>query len=194
MLSHFTKTAIVCSWFALLPGPLTAADSATVLKQFVEGDLVRIAARPEIIAAIRERNQITASFTADQIAAADSAWRAELGLGEMPTVSPIVTSGASRVLRDIVDQSNGMITEVFVMDAMGLTAAASAPTSDFWQGDEAKFIETFGKGAGSYLIGEVEFDDSTQTYSAQVSAVVLDPDSGAPIGAITSSVNAEFLN
>jgi len=98
------------------------------------------------------------------------------------------------MLRAEVVASNGLIAEVFVMDAMGLTAAASDPTSDFWQGDEAKFIETFGKGAGSYLIGAVEFDDSTQTYSAQVSAVVLDPDTGAPIGAITSSVNAEFLD
>jgi len=189
-----TGFALVSSLFAFVPGVLYGADSAPLLKQFIETDLARIAASPEIVAAIRERNLVTSAFTADQIAAADQAWKSELGQGEMPTVTPIVTSAASAMLRAEVVASNGLIAEVFVMDAIGLTAAASDPTSDFWQGDEAKFIETFGKGAGSYLIGAVEFDDSTQTYSAQVSAVVLDPDTGAPIGAITSSVNAEFLD
>ena len=171
-----------------------AAEQAAALQEIIDGDLARIAAMPEIIAVIQARNAVTAGYTAAQIAAADQSWQSELGQTEMPTVAPIMASAASEFLRSQVVASNGLIAEVFVMDARGLTAAASAPTSDFWQGDEAKFTETFGKGAGSFLIGDVEFDDSSQTYSAQVSAIILDPATATPIGAITLSVNAELFN
>ncbi len=194
MIMKLARYVIVYSLFAAFPSLVSAADPATVLKGFVAGDLARIAARAEVIAAIRARNLVTGSDGADQIAAADSAWRAELGQTEMPTITPIVSSAASALLQAEVDGSGGLIAEIFLMDAQGLTAAASGATSDFWQGDEAKFTDTFGKGAGAYLIGAVEFDDSTQTHSALVSAVVPDPESGLPISAISSSVNAEFLN
>ena len=68
-----------------------------------------------------------------------------------------------------MEETGGAITEVFVMDAQGLNVAASGPTSDYWQGDEAKFQETYLKGAEAIHVSEVEFDESSQTYSVQVS-------------------------
>ena len=79
------------------------------------------------------------------------------------------------------------------MDAQGLNVAASGLTSDYWQGDEAKFTETYGKGAGAVHFGEVEFDESSQTYQAQISVTVTDPATGQPIGAITVGVDAAHL-
>ena len=86
-----------------------------------------------------------------------------------------------------------MITEVIVMDAKGLNVAASGATSDYWQGDEAKYQETYPKGPGAVHFGEVEFDESSQTYQAQISITVTDPDTGRPIGAMTVGVDAEVL-
>jgi hypothetical protein len=79
------------------------------------------------------------------------------------------------------------------MDARGLNVAASTPTSDYWQGDEAKFTDTYSQGPGAIHVGDVEFDESTQSYQGQVSIVVVDPDTGNPIGAITVGLNAEAL-
>jgi len=92
-----------------------------------------------------------------------------------------------------VAASNGAITEVFVMDAAGLNVTASDVTSDYWQGDEAKHQETFGFGAGAVYFSEVEFDESTQSYQAQVSLALTDPTTGEAIGAITVGLNADLL-
>ena len=79
------------------------------------------------------------------------------------------------------------------MDNRGLNVATAGLTSDYWQGDEAKFTETFGKGAGAMQIGEVEFDESSQTYSVQVSLTIVDAKTATPIGAMTIALNAEAL-
>jgi hypothetical protein len=75
----------------------------------------------------------------------------------------------------------------------GLNVAASAMTSDMWQGDEAKFTETYSIGAGAVHFSEVELDESTQRYQAQISLTIVDPASGEPIGAMTVGVDAEAL-
>jgi hypothetical protein len=79
------------------------------------------------------------------------------------------------------------------MDRHGLNVAASAITSDMWQGDEAKFTETYSIGAGAVHFSEVELDESTQRYQAQISVTIVDPSSGEPIGAMTVGVDAEAL-
>jgi hypothetical protein len=100
---------------------------------------------------------------------------------------------AADFLRGQVDASGGRITEVFIMDRHGLNVAASAMTSDMWQGDEAKFTETYSMGAGAVHFSEVELDESTQRYQAQISVTIVDPSSGEPIGAMTVGVDAEAL-
>lgn len=79
------------------------------------------------------------------------------------------------------------------MDAHGLNVAASGTTSDYWQGDEAKFTETYSRGAGAIHVGDVEFDESASGYLGQVSAPIVDPATNTVIGAITVGLNAEML-
>jgi hypothetical protein len=105
----------------------------------------------------------------------------------------VLDHAASAVLRDWVAASDGAITEVFVMDAMGLNVAASAVTSDYWQGDEEKHSETYAKGPDAVHISEIEFDESTQSYQAQVSVPIVDPASGQVVGAMTVGLNADRL-
>ena len=70
------------------------------------------------------------------------------------------------------------------MDMKGLNVGQSDVTSDYWQGDEAKWQKTYGVGPSAVLIDEVEFDDSSQTYQSQVSIAVV---------AVTVGVNVEML-
>lgn len=79
------------------------------------------------------------------------------------------------------------------MDNHGLNVGQSEITSDYWQGDEAKWQKTFLAGAGSMHISEVEQDEFTQTYQSQLSLPVIDPASGAVIGVITIGTNVEAL-
>ena len=78
------------------------------------------------------------------------------------------------------------------MDNKGLNVGQSDMTSDYMQGDEAKWQKTFSQGAGVMFIDEVEFDESSKAFQSQASVTIVD-ESGKPIGAITVGVNVEKL-
>jgi hypothetical protein len=117
----------------------------------------------------------------------------EIGSAYSEIIRSVVDHTASALLREWVESSGGTITEIFVFDALGLNVASSAMTSDYWQGDEAKYSETFPKGAGAVHISEIEFDESSQTYQAQVSVSIIDPATGQAVGAMTVGLNADRL-
>jgi hypothetical protein len=163
------------------------------LRELAEQKIMQIASDPTIIAAIQARNGETGGMSEDAILALDKKWRAEVGASDTPTISPVLNGDIAEMLRAVRDESEGLFTEIFVMDMVGLNVAASDTTSDYWQGDEAKWQKTFGAGTGSIHISEVELDESTQSYQSQISVAITDPATNAPIGAATFGVNIEFL-
>lgn len=178
----------------LLAAPVYAADEFTpALQAYMEDEISGWANAPEIVAAIKAQNEARDGITQAQIDEMDKAWRASVGSPSSAPIAPILNNPVSDSLRARVEESMGTITEVFVMGAHGLNVAASDITSDMWQGDEAKFQDTFGKGADSVHISEVELDESTQRYQGQISMTIVDPETGSPIGAITVGVDAESL-
>jgi len=144
-----------------------------------------------IVDAVLEQNARNAALTQTDIDTLDKSWRSELGAAAQPTVDSVVKSIPSDRLRARVDEAAGTITEMFVMDALGLNVASSGVTSDFWQGDEAKFTETYPKGADAVHVSDVELDESTQVYQIQVSFPLVNPADGVVIGAVTVALNAE---
>ncbi|MXQ06815.1 hypothetical protein GQ651_03045 [Alphaproteobacteria bacterium GH1-50] len=187
---HFRTAALLS---IALASPVAADEFAAAAEEFYRSSVATWAADPRLVAAITEQNNRTTGYTQAEIDALDQAWRAEVGMSDAPTITPVLTSELSEFLREQVAQSGGRITEVFVMDGVGLNVATSDVTSDFWQGDEEKFTETFGQGPGAIHVSEIELDESTQRYQGQVSVTIVDPASGLPIGAMTVGVDAESL-
>ncbi|MDE0591142.1 PDC sensor domain-containing protein [Halocynthiibacter sp. C4] len=128
-----------------------------------------------------------------KIDALDSQWRAEIGSADTPLQTEVLGNPVSTHLKDKQSAANELVSEVFVMDSYGLNVGQSAVTSDYWQGDEAKFQESFGAGTGGVHIGDVELDESTGDYVVQVSMTISDPESGSPIGAVTYAINMGVL-
>ncbi|MDP3339985.1 hypothetical protein [Frigidibacter sp.] len=181
---------------AALPATTSPANAAELegrLKAYAETEVAAWVQDPVLIGAILAANTAHAALTPEGITALDLAWRAEVGAGQTPTITPVVENAASDFLRAQMQAAGGAITEVFVMDAQGLNVAASGITSDYWQGDEEKFSETYPAGPGALHLGAIELDESTQIYQAQVSMTVTDPATGQAIGAITVALNAEML-
>ncbi len=179
----------------LLPFSTTASavDYQDGMQKYVAEQVMDWVQSPVIIQAVQARNAATGVLSEEQIIAMDGTWRAEVGQAAMPTIDPVLKSAASDFLREKAKASEGHISEIFVMDAKGLNVAASTITSDYWQGDEDKFLQTFLKGPDAVHISEVELDESTQTYQAQVSFVLRDPATQTPIGAITLGLNADLF-
>ena len=66
-------------------------------------------------------------------------------------------------------------------------------TSDYWQGDEAKFQKVYPNGPDAMLISDVEQDESTQRFQSRLSLPVVDPATKKNIGTVTIGIDVENL-
>ncbi len=146
---------------------------------------------PAVISAIKAQNVKHASMSAGEIDKADKMWRAEKKAGGGDMMKGVLSNALSKFLQGKKAASGGLITEMFVMDNKGMNVGQSDATSDYMQGDEGKWQKSYGAGDGAMFVDEVEFDDSTKSYQAQVSGTI--SEGGKAIGAITVGMNVENL-
>lgn len=188
---------IALSVAAAMLVPLTAnADDNEFVPQLTDlakGQLREIAENPALVAAINAQNATTSAYDQGKIDALDKQWRAEVDAASKPLIDATLGNDASKYLAGVQEQSGGLFTEIFATDAKGLNVAQSTVTSDYWQGDEDKFTKTFPVGTDAIFVGDVEQDESTQTFQSQVSITITDPATGAAIGSITAGVDLSML-
>ena len=187
------KSRMILAALAALPLSAHANEFAPAMEAYLSESIMQWASDPVLVEAVRAQNADYDGIDQSQIDAMDQAWRAEVGTGTTPTIAPILSNAAADFLRQQVDQSGGRITEVILMDGVGLNAAVSHVTSDMWQGDEAKFSQTYSVGPDAVHIGDIEKDESSGRYQAQISFTLVDPETDQPMGAITVGVDAESL-
>ncbi|MEL6681304.1 MAG: type IV pili methyl-accepting chemotaxis transducer N-terminal domain-containing protein [Pseudomonadota bacterium] len=163
------------------------------LEAYARGELSKWIQDPALIEAIKLQNDRHAGLAEEEVIALDNQWRAEASDGGGSLISELLAHPVSAWLRDQQSATAGFVTEVFVMDDKGLNVAQSVETSDYWQGDEAKWKETYQIGPDALHISEVEFDDSTGFYQSQASLSIKDPATGEVIGAVTFGINVQNL-
>lgn len=168
-----------------------AVEAPPAMRAFVEADIMAWAQSAQVIDAINAQNTKTGGSSEAQILELDAAWRSQVGQASQPLISEVMGHDLSGFLSEQVAASGGRITEIFVMDAVGLNVAASGVTSDYWQGDEDKHAKTYGVGPGAVFVDAIEFDESAQSYQGQVSVSLTDPATGEVVGAMTIGLNAE---
>lgn len=159
------------------------------LNKLAKEKIKKIFSNPTIIKMIKVQNKKHKSLSEDKIIALDKKWRKEVKTENYDLVKTILSNDVSKILKKIKMNSKHLYSEVFIMDNKGLNVGQSDKTSDYWQGDEGKFKKSYGAGKNSVFIDEIEYDESSQTFQAQVSMTI--SDSGKKIGAITVGVNVE---
>ena len=98
-----------------------------------------------------------------------------------PLRQAIVQAPCSAKVRELV-KDDPLVVEAFVMNDRGTLVCSVAETSDYWQGDEAKWQRTFVDGKDAF-VEEPAFDASTGKYAIQVSVPIAE--AGKRIGAVT---------
>lgn len=185
---------------AALAGPLTAPDPAAAneyapqLQRFLEARVRPWLNDPVVLQSLREQNAAHAALGEPEILALDQQWRAEVKAGGGTLLDEAMSRRLSAFLQEQQAASDGLVTELFIMDDKGLNVGQSEPTSDYWQGDEAKWQRTFLVGPDAVFVDDIDFDDSTGMFQSQVSASIADPETGAVLGVITVGVNIEALD
>ena len=141
---------------------------------------------------VETRNAAAQDIDQARIDELDLIWRAETKVDDQPLITSVLSNPLSSYLTRIQANSHGLYSEIFVMDRNGLNAGQSAITTDYWQGDEAKFQKTYDVGANAIFIDDAEFDDETATWRSQLN-LTLHSESGQPIGAATVEINLTEL-
>ena len=147
---------------------------------------------PVVFITLNAQNERYKALSQAEIDRLDSDWRKEREASAQPLIASTLNNPLSTYLTQVQANSAGLFTEIFVIDAKGLNAGQSSITSDFWQGDEAKFQKTYDVGAGAVFIDEPEFNADTSTWRAQANLTLQDT-TGKPIGAATVEVNLTEL-
>ena len=162
-------------------------------EDYTKSEVAKWVADADVVAALNAANAENTGYDQGKIDALDQQWRAEVGAAAHPLIDQIMGSSASAKAKGWCDGSGGVVTEIILMDNKGLNVGICDATSDYWQGDEPKYQNTFTKGAGAVFVDDVEQDSSTQKFQVQASMTVVDPASGQPIGVITVGLDAEGL-
>lgn len=183
----FVSTAAAVLLLVAALGPALAGEPAPdSVKQLAATKLAAYGQDPVIVAAVKAAN--AEGRTMAQIQARDTEWMATPGLDA--GMEAMQNSACGKHLQEMRD-ATPYLSEIFVMDNQGANVAMSDKTSDYWQGDEAKFKNSYADGKGGLDISDVKFDDSTQAYLVQVSVPVKDGD--VVIGAITFGIDVDKL-
>lgn len=144
-----------------------------------------------LIDAVRKQNREHAQLRTKEILALDKQWIKETGTGPAPMIEALLARPDSIWLKAQQAESKGLITEMMITDRLGLLVAASERTTDYWQGDEAKFTEAFFALDAEPHIGALEYDQSSQAYQVHISEQIRDPDTNEVIGTLIIGLNIE---
>ncbi|PPI84422.1 hypothetical protein KEHDKFFH_09080 [Marinobacter maroccanus] len=146
---------------------------------------------PQIIASGPRQESFTDVMTQD------SMWQALAPSGSTQLADQILDLAGSRTLHDWKVAQDGVVTEAMIMNNMGTLAAMSRLTTDYWQGDEAKFQKVLDatrqglRGIDALYISPIRYDASTSRFQVTVSAPVSPISDGVPLGVLMLGLDAE---
>lgn len=186
MLVNKSSMMFCIGLLCLLFSTITAAEDAPKAVIDLAPSLEEWGNNPMLVTAVKQQNDKGTSL--ETIKSTDKEWMAAIGV--TPFMKAMMDNDTAGELKKL-ESTKPYFTEVFLMDNQGANLAMTNKTSDYWQGDEAKFTESFKGGQGAVHIGKVKFDKSSQAYLVQVSVPVME--GGKAIGAITIGVNLDEL-
>ncbi len=132
-----------------------------------------MARKAELVAFVVDKNAQAESL--EKIRHHDQNWAAD------PLRKTLTQNACASALKALIS-TDPVVVEILLMDSRGALVCATAETSDYYQGDEAKWQKPFGEGVDPF-IDAPSVDSNTNTYSIQVSVPV--SEGGRRIGALT---------
>lgn len=176
-------------------GPAVPADMnpKTLISKQQISDLGKILNNEIVQMMVAAQNKRHAKIEQDEIISLDKQWRAERKAEDKPLISATLSNPLSVYLLRMQARANGLYSEIFIMDNKGLNVGQSSTTSDYWQGDEAKYKKTFLVAPDAVFLDDPEWHKGTKTWRAQVNMTIAGQKDGKAIGAAVFEVNLTEL-
>lgn len=190
MSRNYCVSAVLAAVLVFVAGTPSRADEGVVPPSVIK-DIQKWASSPVVHLTLEASNKRHAALKEAEIIKLDKQWRAERKKDDQPLITAVLSSPLSSYLTKIQARSLGLYSEIFVMDSKGLNAGQSSITSDYWQGDEAKWKKTFPVGPTAVFVDTPETNDKTGTENVQVNLAIAD--GPRVVGAITVEINLTEL-
>lgn len=121
----------------------------------------------------------------------DAQWQALAPRQHSEMARFIASQEASIAMNRWQKNHQSLVTEVMLTNSIGALVAMSGLSSDFWQGDEAKFEHHIRKDANSLYISPVYYDESTSRFQVVVSKPIIAEDRWIPLGVLVIGLDVE---
>jgi len=142
-------------------------------------------------AEVARQNRQRKALTQEDINARDQQWIDEFYEGGGPVSRAMLQTELSGWLRALAVETGGRITEVILTDERGANVAVSDMTSDYWQGNETKYLKAWPLQPGELHFDPVTYDESAKRFQVHVSRLLADPGTGERIGVLVVGVDVE---
>ncbi|MDP4536132.1 cellulose-binding family II protein [Alkalimonas collagenimarina] len=182
-LSQFNQHIHTC---AQAPFALSPIEQEQIL-QLLLTPIKQLASSTAVIEGVLASN--TKPMPPTQLHAKDQQWIDEVEQMEPQLGRRMLQQPLSQFLQQWQQQQAGLVNEIIVTDQQGKNVAISAITSDYWQGNEAKFLNVFQQDK-DYFLDAVVFDASTQRFQVQLSLAIVD-EAGQHSGVLTVGIDVE---
>ncbi|MCB0213788.1 MAG: HAMP domain-containing protein [Anaerolineae bacterium] len=83
--------------------------------------------------------------------------------------------------------------EIFITDRYGLNVAMTEPTSDYFQADESWWQGAYNDGNGAVFVGDVEYDESAQSWAVNIGVPIHDKTGENVIGVLRGTVDVSVV-
>ena len=183
LLAQFNDAIPLC---AQAPFALSNSEYQHIV-DLLHDDIATLSRHPMLQAAVTIQND--RPLLLSQLQILDKQWQQQQWSASSPMATAMLQTEASQLLQRWQAKYAGVITEVMVMNAQGANVAISKATSDYWQGDETKFLSVFGQPL-AYFIDAVEYDASTQHFQVQFSVPITD-EQQQHLGVLTVGIDVE---
>ena len=183
MIRVVAAAVIVCSAFA----SSVRAQSADAIQKRLDAEAVEVRAwtvDQALVEAVTAHNAL--KLSAAEIQRREAAWANASG----PLVVSVTTGACADRLRAL-RATAPKYGEILLMDDQGALVCATNRTSDYFQGDEPKFLRAWAEGEGAVFIDRPRLDDSSSERLAQISLPV--KDGAKTIGVLTVGVRLDAL-
>tara|TARA_B100001564_G_C20317159_1_gene524004 strand:- start:26 stop:652 length:627 start_codon:yes stop_codon:yes gene_type:complete len=182
-------------FFAMVALPFYASAQGTYdreLRDLVEYEIKEWIYQYNVIDAILAQNEQHKDITQVDKIRLEKRWQKERRKSDKSFIKRVLKNDLSQYLKRVKLQSKGLYTEIVVIDSYGINVGQSDMSANYWQEGKAKWDETFAVNSYATFIKDVDFDDSTEMFQAEVAFIIIYED--APIGVAYVGINVEELN
>ncbi|MDA0782604.1 MAG: hypothetical protein PQ612_08445 [Rickettsiales bacterium] len=166
-------------------------DYRSDINDFVVNEMKLWLKNDIVIKALKKQNEKNELLSQTDKKILNDTWMGERRKNKRPLTDRVLENDLSNFLKIKQKESQGLFTEIIIIDAYGINAGQSMISDDYWQGNNEKWTKTLGSRSYGTYISDLAFDYNTEFFQVEVAFIATLNDE--PIGVVYAGIDVEQL-